>query len=124
MKTKNLEKEFKIEIIASVIENRLLTLETHPKQIEKFTNEIFDFCKFVTDEEVNFGNLYRFAPIISNIIKEQYPTIERITPISACDLTNDSVKYLVKVYKSKYGDKLLIKSLRKVMIKSLEIQDK
>lgn len=120
MESVNLEREFDIEIIASVIENKMLTLENHPKKIDIFSNNILELCSFITGEEVNYGNLVRFGPIIRQLIIEQYPSIHRLTPVGANDLDDDKIFKLIKYYKDNYGDKLLIKSLKKGMIKTLK----
>lgn len=122
--SKRLEKEFKIEIIASIIENKILTLETHPKKIEEFENEILEFCQFITGETVTFGNLYRFGPIISTIVREQYPNMIRLTSIGRDDLNVEQIKYLIRHYKIIYGETIKIKSIKKGMIKTLKNTNK
>ena len=130
MITKNIEKEFKIEIIASIIENKLL-IEI-PEYIEKdntnnfmnyFIKELFEFCSFITGETVNFSNIDRLAPTIKNLLYKEYPKMNKVltNQYDYYQMTNKEIKDIINIYKETYGEKIKIKSRKKVIVKSLKL---
>ena len=112
--TDNLEKEFPVEVIASHFERRLLNIEY---------NELKEFWDFLTNEDVNMNNLYRFIFIINNEIFEQIPNF-KVLDINQYFLNEFEIEYLINWYKEKNGDKIKIKSIKKGYTKTLKIQDK
>ena len=108
------------------IEGKQVTIysETDEQKIKDFENKLFEECSFITGENVNFSNLYRFIPIIKSIIVEQYPFITKLNYLDTSTLDFMTINTIIRCYRTDYGDKLLVKSLKKGMVKSLKIQDK
>ena len=115
METKNIEKEFNIEVIASLIENRLLASE----------DDIYELCSFITNENVNMYSFHNFVYIVRMLILEQYPELNnRINYEMSNEIEKHTIESLKTIYKNKFGDKLKIKSLKKEIVKTLKLQDK
>jgi len=129
MVSKNLEKEFDIKVVASFVENRVLvvmdknyTANKRKKVMDKFTNDLFDFCSFITGENINFANLSLYYFTIKNLLVEQYPNMnDRLLYDNDSEFTSEKqiINGIMK-YKELYGDTIKIKSLKKEMVKSLK----
>jgi len=129
MVSKNIEKEFDIKVVASFVENRVLvvmdknyTANKRKKVMDKFTNDLFDFCSFITGENINFANLSLYYFTIKNLLVEQYPNMnDRLLYDNDSEFTSEKqiINGIMK-YKELYGDTIKIKSLKKEMVKSLK----
>lgn len=115
IETTKLEREFPIEVIASIFESRLFA----PLE------EIEDFVCFITNENVDLSNIQRFIPTIQSEILKQHPTLKTISlhNYEIC-LTPSRVEYTKEWYREQNGNSLTIKSLKKGYTKVLTIQDK
>ena len=113
--TIKLEREFPIEVIASIFESRLFA----PLE------EIEDFVCFITNENVDLSNIQRFIPTIQSEILKQHPNLKTIClhNYEIC-LTPSRVEYTKEWYREQNGNSLTIKSLKKGYIKTLTMQDK
>ena len=129
MESKNLEREFDIKLIASFVENKVLvvfnknyTANKRKKIMEKFENDLFDFCSFITGENIDFSNLSLYVPIIKKLLVEQYPNMQyRQLSVDECKTLSDKeINNAIIKYKLLYGDTVKIKSLKKEMVKSLK----
>ena len=129
MISKNIEKEFDISIIASFIENKVLVVVDRNSSVtirkmilEKFEKDLLDFCSFITGEYIDYSNLSIYAPIIKNILVEQYPSLQyKILYFDECKVLNnreiiDGVNKYIKIY----GEKINIKSIKKEIVKKLK----
>jgi len=129
MVSKNIEREFDIKVVASFVENRVLvvmdknyTANKRKKVMDKFTNDLFDFCSFITGENINFANLSLYYFTIKNLLVEQYPNMnDRLLYDNDSEFTSEKqiINGIMK-YKELYGDTIKIKSLKKEMVKSLK----
>lgn len=115
IETVQLEREFPIEVIASIFENRLFA----PLE------EIEDFASFITNENVNLSNIQRFIPTIQNEILKQYPNLNVLcfSNNEIC-LSPRRIEWTKDWYIKHNGNTLMIKSLKKGCIKTLTMQDK
>lgn len=114
MTTKNIEKEFKIETIASLLENRLLKTTEY---------ELYELCSFISGEDISKINFYSLGLKIKNILLELQPELNIRINRHNSKLYDVDVRAILKVYRNLFGDKYLIKSVNKCLIKSLEIRD-
>lgn len=129
MVSKNIEKEFDIKVVASFVENRVLvaidknyTANKRKKVMDKFTNDLFDFCSFITGENIDFSNLSLYSNTIRNILVEQYPNMKyKMLYDDDSELMGEKqiINGIMK-YKEIYGDTIKIKSIKKEMVKSLK----
>lgn len=115
VETVKLEREFPIEVIASIFEGRLFAP----------LNEIEEFASFITNENVDLTNIQRFIPTIQCEILKQHPNLKTLNFFNyeRC-LESNRVESTNNWYKKQNGDSLTIKSLKKGYTKSLTIQDK
>lgn len=114
VETENLERTFSIEVIASTLENRLLAP----------LDEIKDFWCFITNENVDLSNIYRFKNIIEHEILEQYPNLKILNSSSnKWFLNEDETEFIKKWYINNNGKYISIKSIKKGYSKVLSIQD-
>ncbi len=93
------EKEYKIEIIASIIENALFCTN----------EELYEFCEDLLNENVSILNFNKFLPDTKEEINRQYPEIKRITGYPTTDYGISSIESIIEEYKCLYGDKLTFK---------------
>lgn len=91
-------KEYKIEIIASIIENALFCTN----------EELFSFCEEIINKEVDIMNLQNNIDEITNELKEQYPSLKRITPYPTSDFGEYYINEIIKFYKNIFGDTITI----------------
>lgn len=114
VETENLERIFPIEVIASTLENRLLaSLE-----------EIKDFWCFITNENVDLSNIYRFKNIIENEVLKQYPNLKVLNYSSNnWFLEEEEAEFIKKWYIENNEKYINIKSIKKGYTKTLSIQD-
>lgn len=133
MANKNLEKEYDINVVASFIENKSLviidrkyTISKRKKIMQKFQKDLFDFCSFIIGETIDFSNINIYAFEIRKKLSEQYPNMNyKILYFDESHLLTDSEIILaLNKYRELYGDKIIIKSQNKEMIKTLTKQDK
>ena len=129
MVSKNMEKEFDIKVVASFVENKVLVIleknyteNKRKKVMDKFEHDLFEFCSFITGENIDFSNLSLYAPTIKNILTEQYPNMKyRVMCVDECRLASDKeIASAIMKYKEAYGDTIRIKSIKKEMTKSLK----
>ena len=119
MITKNLEKEFKIEIIASLLENRLLNYEKSKYIVTE--DDLYELCSFVSGENINYHNFYITGNIARKIILELNPELDiRINFTNDHKLDSIDTSTIINVYKLKFGNSYKIKSIKKCLIKSLK----
>lgn len=117
MITKHLEKEFRIEVIASLIENTLLS--------NKVTeNDLYELCSFISGEEINNLNFHQKGNLIRMIMLDLQPELNSIN-IKITNNTNDSlfdvdIKTILYFYNKKFGETYTIKSIKKCLVKSLK----
>ena len=128
MISRNLKKEYDIRIIASFIENKVLigidknyTANKRKKILEKFEEDLFDFCSFITGENINYTNLSLYAPTIKRLLIEQYPNMNNkiINTDGYRILSEKEINESILKYKELYGDKIVIRSLKKGLFKTL-----
>jgi len=129
MTSKRIEREFDIKVVASFVENKVLvvidknyTATKRKKIMDKFTADLFDFCSFITGENIDFSNLSLYSHIIKNLLVEQYPNMNNRL-LHEYDSEFASEKQIINgimKYKKLYGDTIRIKSLKKEMVKSLK----
>lgn len=111
------ERYFKTEIIASFIEVCYFGGFNY--------EEIFDFASFITGENVDSHNIVYFRNTIMEILNEQYPELKRDLYLRNGDYVSEKeVNKYINSYKSKYGNYMLIKSIKKQSIKRLELNKK
>lgn len=114
VETENLEKEFPIEVIASTLENRFLA----PLE------DIENFWCFITNENVNLSNIYRFKNIIENEVLKQYPNFKVLNYSSNnWFLEEEEAEFIKKWYIENNEKYINIKSIKKGYSKVLSIQD-
>lgn len=126
MTTKNIEKVFKIEVVASLLENRLLN--TNEYKINE--DELYELCSFVSGINIDKTNFYHLGNKVKNIILELHPelnirinrTKDHLYEINF--LYEVDIKAILFKYRNLFGDNYSIKSLNKCLVKTLEIQDK
>ena len=97
--TNKITKEYKIEIIASIIENALFCTN----------EELFSFCEEIINREVDIMNLYDNIDEITKELKKQYPSLKRITPYPTSDFGEYYINTIIKLYKKMFGDTIAIK---------------
>ena len=115
VETAKLEREFPIEVIASIFESRLFAP----------LDEIEDLVSFITNEEVNLSNIQRFIPTIQSEILKQHPNLKTISLYNyEIYLTPSRVEYTKEWYRKQNGSSLIIQSLKKGYTKVLTMQDK
>lgn len=111
IETKQLEKEYPIEVIASTFENRLLA---------KY-DLIEDFWSFITNENVNLSNINRFLNFIKEEVMRQNPNLKILSYSSNQEIINEQeIEKINNWYKMKNGDFIVIKSLKKGYTKTLK----
>lgn len=129
MVSKNIEREFDINIVASFVENKVLvvldknyTANKRKKVMDRFTDDLFEFCSFITGENINFSNISLNAYTIKNLLTEQYPNMKyRLINVDDSRLLTDKeIASVIMKYKEQYGDTIKIKSIKKEMVKSLK----
>jgi len=129
MTSKNKEKEYDIRVIASFVENKVLigmdknyTANKRKKVMANFENDLFDFCSFISGENIDFSNLSLYAPTIKKLLVEQYPNMQyKLLCVDECrTLSDKEIREGIMKYKDLYGDKIIIKSIKKEMVKSLK----
>ncbi len=112
--TKNQEKYFKTDIVASFVEVCYLGGFEYEK--------IFEFASFVVGEEVNMSNISYYRNTIMNILKEQYPFLKRNLYLENGEsLNEDYIKNYKKWYRDNYGKYMLVKSVKKEYVKQLKL---
>ena len=129
MKNEYIEKDFDVAIIASIIENKVLVIldsnlsaNRRKRIMKKFEKDLFDFCSFITGENIDFSNLDRFISIIKKLIIEQYPNMEYKLYSDVYEkFTDDDIINAISKYRNKYGDFIKIKSIKKYKTKTLKI---
>lgn len=95
------EKEFRIEQVASVIEVCYLT---EP-------NDVYEFCTFIMGEDINPGNIKEKSKEINRLIKEQYPNMKRTLFLQDGDcISQRRIDEIVSEYRKVYGEIINIKS--------------
>ena len=129
MTSKRIEKDFDIKIVASFVENKVLvvldknyTANKRKKVMDKFTNDLFEFCSFITGENISFSNLYLYTQTIKNLLTEQYPNMKEnlINIDESRTLTDKEIATVILKYKKLYGDTVKIKSIKKEIVKTLK----
>lgn len=129
MTSKRIEKEFDINIVASFVENKVLvvldknyTANKRKKVMDRFTDDLFEFCSFISGENINFSNISLYAYTIKNLLTEQYPNMKyRLINVDDSRLLTDKeIASVIMKYKEQYGDTIKIKSIKKEMVKSLK----
>lgn len=120
MTTKNVEKEFRIELIASLLENRLLNCENSEYIVTE--NDLYDLCSFVSNFNVDKLNFFTLGNKVKNIILKLNPELNIRINQNDSELYDTDIDSILKIYKKLYGDTYKIKSVKKCIIKSLEIQ--
>ena len=126
MKTKNIEKEFRIEVIASLLENRFLKNDKI-NYVSEY--EIYELCSFVSGVDVDSRNLYRLGNKIKSLILKMHPelnirinrTQDHLYEINF--LYDVDINAIISAYRSAFGDTYKIKSINKCLVKTLELQD-
>lgn len=118
MTTKNIEKEFRIELIASLLENRLLNCD----QCSVTEEDLYELCSFITNIEVNNLNFYYIGSKARNILLELQPELNIRINHTQDRIMDFEIKMILNIYKQHFGEKYKIKSIKKCIIKSLEIQ--
>jgi len=112
---KCIEREFDIEVIASLVEVCSLT----------DTKDILDFCSFLIGKDINsIQELSELSECILYILKGQYPDLKRSIFLANGDILSDEgVKYIIDKYKSKYGEKIKIKGFNNSRNRILELKN-
>ena len=112
IETKNKERFFKTEIIASFVEVCYFGGFKY--------SELLDFASFVTGEYITPSELGKYRITILEFLKETYPELERTLYLSNGDIANEQViNYYKNKYISKYGEYMRIKSMKKTSVKVL-----
>ena len=115
IETIKLEREFPIEVIASIFEGRLFAP----------LKEIEDFASFITNENIDLSNIQRFIPTIQCEVLRQHPNLKTISLFNYENcFTTSRTEWTKNWYREQNGASLTIKSLKKGYIKTLETQDK
>lgn len=122
MKTKNLEKEFRIEVIASLLENRLLNYEKSEYIVTE--KDLYSLCSFISGENVNKKNFYELGAKIRLILLELHPELSMKINLNDNNLYDIDIECTLNNYINVFGTTYNIKSIKKCLVKSLRIQDK
>lgn len=122
MKTKNIEKEFRIEVIASLLENRLLNYKNSKYLVTE--KDLYNLCSFISGENVNKKNFYEIGCKIRLILLGLHPELSMKINLNDNNLHDIDVECTINNYKKVFGDFYTIKSVKKCLIKSLKIQNK
>ena len=126
-----MEKKFKIETVASIVENKVLIDSNNIEDNEyyviynKFLDDIFDLCSFIIGEKIDYYNFEQMVHTIKSLIYMQYPDMENFitNQYDFYVMGKNEIKETIKRYKFKYGNYITIKPLKKVMVKSLKLED-
>ena len=123
MTTKNMEKEFRIEVIASLLENRLL--KTNEYKVNEY--DLYELCSFVSGIDIDKTNFYHLGNKIKNIILDLQPelnirinrTKDHLYEINF--LYEVDIETIIYKYICLFGNTYSIKSLNKCLVKTLTI---
>lgn len=110
--TRNIERVFKTEVVASFVE------VCYFGGFDYY--EIFEFASFITGEDINAMNISKYRNIILNVLKEEYPELERHIFLCTGEVVNsDDLTNYLQMYKEKYGDYMKVKSIKKETVPQL-----
>lgn len=114
--TKNQEKKFKTEVVASFVE------VCYFGDFDYY--EVFKLASFITGEEINMCNIHKYREVIMNSLNETYPDLTRHIYLANGDCAHKHViDYYRNYYIEKYGKHMLIKSIKKVPVKTLKYEN-
>lgn len=119
MKTKNIEKEFRIEVIASLLENRLLKT----RDVNVTEEDLYELSSFISGIDINRSNFYRLGNKVKAILLKLQPELNLRINRTDSTLYDVDIKAILNIYRNFYGNTYKIKSINKCLVKSLDLQD-
>lgn len=116
MKDNKIVKEYRIEVIASIVENALFCTN----------EELFDFCSDLIGEDIGAIDFMTYLKSVEYEIRRQYPNIKRITSYPTSDYGESSIYHVVNEYKERYGDTLTfeVKNTKRKILKPFHFKYK
>lgn len=120
------EKYFRIEVIASIFDNRYICDEESSFTIG---DEIGEFCSYITGEKINLSSFLSSASeyypqvvsLVKELLLEQYPDFK---PYTYPKGQGYNINEVINWYRSTYGKYLLIFPPKKGYLKTLKLQEK
>ena len=113
IKTKNQEKKFDTLVVASLVEVCYFGGFDYKK--------IFELASFITGEDINMSNIAKYREIIIEHLKKDYPELNRNIYLKNGEiLSKKELSHYKSYYIQNYGDKMIIKSIKKIPVKILK----